>query len=32
MNYEISLAKEVAWGSQNMPRTLRQVAALPDLS
>ncbi|MCT2513603.1 adenosylhomocysteinase [Klebsiella pneumoniae] len=32
MNNKISLAKEVAWASQNMPRTLRQVAALPDLS
>lgn len=32
VNNKISLAKEVAWASQNMPRTLRQVAALPDLS
>ncbi|MCS6053409.1 adenosylhomocysteinase [Klebsiella variicola subsp. variicola] len=32
MNNKISLVKEVAWASQNMPRTLRQVAALPDLS
>ncbi|CDL07904.1 Adenosylhomocysteinase [Klebsiella pneumoniae IS43] len=29
VNNKISLAKEVAWASQNMPRTLRQVAALP---
>ena len=32
MNNKIKLEKEIAWASQNMPRTLRQVAALPDLS
>ena len=32
MNNKTNLTKEVAWASQNMPRTLRQVAALPDLS
>jgi hypothetical protein len=32
VNNKTNLTKEVAWASQNMPRTLRQVAALPDLS
>ena len=32
MNNKTNITKEVAWASQNMPRTLRQVAALPDLS
>ena len=32
LNNKTNLEKEVAWASQNMPRTLRQVAALPDLS
>ena len=32
MNNKIKFEKEIAWASQNMPRTLRQVAALPDLS
>ncbi|STV87897.1 adenosylhomocysteinase [Klebsiella michiganensis] len=32
MNNKIKLEKEIAWASQDMPRTLRQVAALPDLS
>lgn len=32
MNNKTNLVKDVAWASQNMPRTLRQVAALPDLS
>ncbi|MCA4141094.1 hypothetical protein, partial [Klebsiella pneumoniae] len=32
MNNKISLAKEVAWASQNMPRTLRQVGQRGDLT
>jgi adenosylhomocysteinase len=32
VNNKTNLVKDVAWASQNMPRTLRQVAALPDLS